>query len=63
MTVTCIELTAEEFERDYPLQLNNLNSRAPWGDERGGSLFETYGEELEFVRQQNPRSVWTLIDG
>jgi hypothetical protein len=25
--------------------------------------FETYGEELEFVRAQDPRCVWTLVDG
>lgn len=25
--------------------------------------FETYGEELEFVRAQDPRCIWTLVDG
>ena len=25
--------------------------------------FETYGEELEFVRAQDPRAIWTLVDG
>jgi hypothetical protein len=25
--------------------------------------FETYGQELEFVRAQDPRRVWTLVDG
>ena len=29
----------------------------------GGDKFETYGEELEFVRAQDPRCVWTLVDG
>jgi hypothetical protein len=25
--------------------------------------FETYGKELEFVRAQDPRCIWTLVDG
>ena len=29
----------------------------------GSDKFETYGEELEFVRAQDPRCVWTLVDG
>ena len=29
----------------------------------GGCLFETFGEELDFVRKQHPSTVWTLVDG
>lgn len=58
-----MELTEEEFETRFPLRENHLNPQASWGDELGGCLFETYGEELEFVRQQDPRTVWTLVDG
>jgi hypothetical protein len=25
--------------------------------------FETYGEDLEYVKKQDPRCVWTLVDG
>jgi hypothetical protein len=25
--------------------------------------FETYGEELDFVRAQDPKYIWTLVDG
>tara|TARA_R110000782_G_scaffold41292_1_gene94821 strand:+ start:52 stop:462 length:411 start_codon:yes stop_codon:yes gene_type:complete len=25
--------------------------------------FETYGEELEFVKAQDPRNIWTYLDG
>ena len=25
--------------------------------------FETYGEELDFVRAQDPSYIWTLVDG
>jgi len=58
-----MELTEEEFETQFPLVTNRLNPHATWGDERGGCLFETYGEELAFVRRQDPRTVWTLVDG
>lgn len=29
----------------------------------GDDKFETYGEELDFVRAQDPRCIWTLVDG
>jgi hypothetical protein len=25
--------------------------------------FETYGKDLDFVRSQDPKCVWTLVDG
>jgi len=27
-----------------------------------GCMFETFGEELEFVRKQNPKKIWTLLE-
>lgn len=63
MTTHNIELTEDQFAEQYPLRCNHLNPHAAWGEEHGGCLFETYGEELEFVRQQDPRNIWTLIDG
>ena len=48
----------------YPLVVNHLNPNASWCVGDGpGCLFETYGEELTFVRQQDPRTIWTLVDG
>jgi hypothetical protein len=64
MTETFIELSEDAFDMTYPLVPNHLNPNASWGDGEGtGCLFETYGEELEFVRKQDPRTVWTLLDG
>jgi len=64
-----IELNEDEFNEQYPLVENHLNPNASWvymtendADQRG-CLFETYGAEHEFVRQQNPRCIWTLCDG
>lgn len=64
MTTCFIELTEEEFDAQYPLLRNHLNSNATWGfDDGPGCLFETYGEELAFVREQDPLTIWTFIDG
>jgi hypothetical protein len=64
MTPTAIEMTEDEFDKQYPLVTNHLNPNATWGSGDGhGCLFETYGEELAFVRNQNPLTVWTWVDG
>lgn len=64
MPTDLIEITEDEFDATYPLKTNHLNPHAGWVyGETGGCLFETYGEELDFVRQQDPRTVWTLVDG
>ncbi len=64
MTDTIIELSEDEFDAQYPLRTNPLNPNATWAFGEGAEcLFETYGEELAFVRQQDPRTVWTFIDG
>ena len=64
MTHTAIEMTEDEFDASYPLVTNHINPNASWafGDEPG-CLFETYGEELDFVRAHDPRTIWTLVDG
>lgn len=64
MTVKYIEITEEEFALQYPLIENHLNPSLVWelGLQSGG-IFETYGDEYQFVRQQDPRQVWTLTDG
>jgi hypothetical protein len=64
MTETFIELTEDEFDARFPLLPNHINPSAGWAiGEGGGCLFETYGEESEFVRRQDPLKVWTLVDG
>jgi len=64
MTTTLIEIDEDTFDALYPLRPNHLNPNASWGYSDGpGCLFETYGQELEFVRQQDPLTVWTLVDG
>ena len=53
-----ISITEDEFDATYPLLPNHLNQNAPWVYGDGpGSLFETYGEQLAFVRSQDPRTL------
>jgi hypothetical protein len=64
MTYPQIELSEDEFDAQYPLLTNHLNPNASWAYGDGcGCLFETFGEELAFVRRQDPKTVWTLLDG
>ena len=62
--MTSLEITEDEFDTQYPLVINHLNPNASWTFGDGpGCLFETYGQELAFVRSQYPRTIWTLVDG
>jgi hypothetical protein len=63
MTDTDIELSEDAFDALFPLRPNHLNPNATWGhQDEGGCLFETYGDELAFVKQQDARTVWTFMD-
>lgn len=53
-----IEMTEDEFESQYPLLQNRLNPNASWA----GCMFETFGRELAFIQQQDPRTIWTLVE-
>jgi len=64
MIETVIELTEDEFDVRFPLVPNHINPQATWAVGDGpGCLFETFGEEFEFVRRYDRRKVWTLVDG
>ena len=58
------QMTEDEFDKQYPLITNHINPNASWAFGDGpGCLFETYGEELDFVRNQDPQTIWTFVDG
>lgn len=61
-----IEMTEAEWETQYKPIKNHLDDNASWQNEEGeGIMFETYGDELDFVRgkcEHNPRCIWTLMD-
>jgi hypothetical protein len=54
--VQVVDLSEPDFINDYPCLPNHLNPNA-WP-----CRFGTEGEELAFVKQQNPRSVWTHVE-
>lgn len=63
MTLT-ISISEDEFDARFPLIPNHLRLDAGWSlGDGSGCLFETYGDELDFVQSQDPRKVWTLVDG
>ena len=56
-----IKLTEEQFEEQFTLVENHLDDNASWS----GAMFETYGEELEYVQMKARKgnNVWTLVEG
>jgi hypothetical protein len=64
MTTTCIELTEDAFAALFRPLANPLNPHASFDWGAGyGTLFETYGEELDYVRAQDPARIRTLQSG
>ena len=58
-----IELTEEEWFDTFKPIPNYLDDNASFNDGDNGYMFETYGEELEFVKSQEPNRIWTYCDG
>jgi len=50
-------LTVDEWMDKYNPIKNHIDKDTSFG----GTSFETYDEELEFVQSQNPYSIWTLV--
>ncbi len=52
-------MTEDEWLETYKPKTNHLDSNASWN----GTMFETYGEEVEFVQSAPDNFVWTLLEG
>jgi len=52
-----VSLTWKQFEEQFRPIKNHLVN------DPDSIMFETYGEELDFVRAQNPNTIWTYADG
>ncbi len=58
-----VRITVDEFENLYKPIANHLDLNASFDSGDGdGTLFETYGEELAFVKSRPPNTIWTLLD-
>jgi hypothetical protein len=59
-----IEMTMDEWEAIYKPIYNHIDKNASFQDETGqGIMFETYGDEVEFVKSQDPAKIWMYGDG
>jgi hypothetical protein len=57
-------MTFEEWEAAYKPIFNHIDKNASFQDEDGnGLMFETYGDEVEFVKSQSPDKIWMYGDG
>jgi hypothetical protein len=52
--MSVVEITDEDFDAYEPIE-NHF--------QEGTQLFETYGDELEFVIQHKKEHIWTQVDG
>jgi hypothetical protein len=58
-------LSIEEWEHHFKPQVNHLVDSASFDNGQGGVMFETYGEEYEYVAdicRNEPNRIWTYID-
>jgi hypothetical protein len=53
------EQELNNWEEKYRPIKNRLSGEELFPDDK----FETYGGDLDFVRAQDPRCIWTLVDG
>ena len=50
-------MNLDQFEALMPIK-NHLDENASLD----GVMFETYGDELEFVKKQDPKHIWTYCE-
>lgn len=59
-----IEMDYDEWLKTYKPIYNHIDNNASFQDETGqGIMFETYGDEVAFVKSMNPAKIWTYGDG
>ena len=59
-----IELSFEDWVEQYKPITNHIDPHASFQDEDGnGIMFETYGDEVEFVKSQSPANIWMYGSG
>lgn len=54
-----IEMDYDEWVQTFKPITNHLDKNASFD----GMMFETYGEEVEFVKSQSPANIWMYGDG
>lgn len=54
-----IEMSFDEWCEEYKPIKNHIDTNASFD----GYMFETYGDEVEFVKSQSPKNIWMYGDG
>ena len=52
-------MNEEQWEDEYKPIKNHIDTNASFD----GYAFETFDEELEFVKKADPKKVWTIVEG
>ncbi len=63
MSTNFIELTFDEWCEQYKPIVNHIDDNASFDNGDGGIMFETYGEEVEFVKSCSPDKIWMYGQG
>ena len=63
MSTNFIELTFDEWCEQYKPIVNHIADNASFDNGDGGIMFETYGEEVEFVKSCSPDKIWMYGQG
>ena len=58
-----VQLTEDEWFKQFKPIPNHLDENASFNDGEHGYMFETYGDEVEFVKAQDSNRIWTYSDG
>lgn len=58
-----IEMDFDEWCATYKPIVNHIDTNASFDNGDGGIMFETYGDEVEFVKTQDPNKIWMYGDG
>jgi hypothetical protein len=58
-----IEMDFDTWCDVYKPIINHIDSNASFDNGYGGIMFETYGDEVEFVKSQSPANIWMYGSG
>jgi hypothetical protein len=58
-----IEMDFDEWCDKYKPIINHIDSNASFDNGYGGVMFETYGDEVDFVKSQSPANIWMYGQG
>ncbi|MBW7941449.1 MAG: hypothetical protein H3C64_03395 [Candidatus Kuenenia stuttgartiensis] len=56
--IQSIQLSEDEFDQKFTLVKNHFDPNAS----NDGYAFETYGQELAFIRNKCPQYIWTVVE-